>query len=100
MTGDAPSSGPPMTMPPAGPPPRPSKPPAVTVLKCNPCTDELITGGGTDQASLPDAVTMAPSLQTFVVGGQQVSVPLALPVCFACREKQLGRVSRKGLITA
>jgi hypothetical protein len=73
----------------------------VNGLKCCPCTDELITSGGTyPETDLPDAVTMAPLLQTFNAGGQQIMAPLALPVCFACREKQLGKVSRNGLVTA
>lgn len=71
-------------------------------MKCCPCTDELITSGRRypQDADLPDAVTLVPSMQTFSMGGQTVSAPLALPVCFACREKQLGRASRTGLITA
>ncbi len=73
----------------------------MTGLKCAPCTDELITAGGSyPETDLPDAVTLAPLVQTFNVGGQQIAAPLALPVCFGCREKQLGKVSRPGLVTA
>ena len=62
-------------------------------LKCCPCTDELIAGGGSYPATdLPDAITMAP----LALGGQQV----VLPVCFKCRQKQLGHVSKNGLVTA
>jgi hypothetical protein len=69
-------------------------------LKCCLCTDELITSGGTDESAVPDAFTMAPLLQSFNAGGQQVMAPVTLPVCFACREKQLGKVSKSGLVTA
>ena len=72
----------------------------MNALKCCQCTDDLITGGGTDEASVPDAVTLAPLVQTFTIGGQQIAAPLMVPVCFGCREKQLGRVSKTGLVTA
>lgn len=69
-------------------------------LKCVLCTDALITSGRSypEDADLPDAVTMAPLLQTFSMGGQQVTAPVTLPVCFGCREEQLGKVSKNGLI--
>jgi hypothetical protein len=70
-------------------------------LKCAPCTDQLITDGRSyPEDELPDAVTMVPTVQTFNVGGQQIAAPVTLPVCFACREKQLGKVSKHGLVTA
>lgn len=71
-------------------------------LKCAPCTDALITSGRScpEDADLPDAVTIAPTMQTFSVGGQQVAAPIGLPVCFTCREKMLGKVSKTGLLTA
>jgi hypothetical protein len=68
-------------------------------LKCAPCTDEaVIKGDRTAYADIPDAWTLAPVVQTFNMGGQQIAAPLALPVCVACREKQLGKVSKNGLI--
>ena len=72
----------------------------VSCLKCCPCTDELITACGTYVSQVSAAVTLAPLVQAFNAGGQQIMAPLALPVCFACREKQLGRVSKSGLVTA
>jgi hypothetical protein len=71
-------------------------------LNCVLCTDEAITAGyglGSEEvAAIPLAFTLAPLVQTFNVGGQQIAAPLALPVCFPCREKQLGKVSKNGLI--
>lgn len=70
-------------------------------LKCCPCTDDLITSGDTyPETAIPDAVTIAPVLQAFIIGGQQVTAPVMLPVCFSCRGKQMGQVSKQGLVTA
>jgi hypothetical protein len=73
-------------------------------LSCAPCTDKAITDGhepdSEEAARVPDAVTMVPTVQTFNVGGQQIAAPVALPVCYACRQKQLGTVSKRGLVTA
>jgi hypothetical protein len=71
-------------------------------LKCCPCTDQLIADGGSyPETDLPDACTIVPLVQTFDIGGgQQIAAPVALPVCFDCREKQLGKVSKQGLVTA
>lgn len=70
-------------------------------LKCAPCTDQLITDGRSyPEHELPDAVTMVPTVQAFNVGGQQIAAPVPLPVCFACRSKQLGTMSKRGLVTA
>lgn len=71
-------------------------------LKCSPCTDQAITDGKPAElaAELPDAVTIVPTLQTFVAGGQQIAAPIAMPVCYACRQQQLGKVSKQGLVTA
>lgn len=68
-------------------------------MKCCPCTDKAITDGqpGTD---VPEAATMAPSVQTFTVNGQQIAAPVVLPVCLECRKNQLGVVSRSGLAVA
>ena len=67
-------------------------------LKCSPCLDARITAGG--DAAVPDAVTLVPVLQSFAVNGQQVVAPVPVPVCMECRRKQLGKVSRAGLVTA
>ena len=68
-------------------------------LKCCPCTDNAIIND-TDLDQVPPAVTMAPSLQTFNAGGQQLNAPCTIPVCLDCRRLQLGIVSKTGLITA
>lgn len=70
-------------------------------LKCCPCTDDLVTRGGSyPETDLPDAVTLVPVMQTFSGPGGSVAAPVMMPVCFACRQKQLGRVSKNGLLTA
>jgi hypothetical protein len=66
-------------------------------LRCCPCTDKAIT----DDTPIEDvaaAVTMAPSIQTFTVGGQEVRAPCTIPVCVDCRKRQMGIVSKTGLI--
>lgn len=67
-------------------------------LKCALCTDRAITAGATAPDSLPDAITLAPVVQEFSIGGQQIAAPLMVPVCYGCREQQLGRVSKTGLV--
>ncbi len=69
-------------------------------LKCSPCLDQRITDGGDVAGVVPDAVTIVPLLQSFAVNGQQVVAPVPVPVCMDCRRKQLGTVSRTGLVTA
>jgi len=69
-------------------------------LKCSPCLDARITAGGAVAGVVPDAVTLVPVLQSFAVNGQQVVAPVPVPVCMECRRKQLGKVSRVGLVTA
>ena len=70
-------------------------------LKCCPCLDQAIAAGqDTDLASLPDACTLAPVLQAFAAGGQQVMAAVPLPVCLACRKGMLVTVSKNGLVTA
>ena len=71
---------------------------AVNHLKCCPCTDQAITGN-TDTDAIPDAVTIAPVLQTIPAGGQQVGGIVPMPVCLDCRKKQLGVASKAGLVT-
>ena len=70
----------------------------MTALKCTVCTDEAITRGDPDDAKVLDAITLSPLVQTFNMGGQQIAAPLALPVCYSHRERQLGKVSKNGLI--
>lgn len=71
----------------------------LTGLKCCPHTDEAITNG-TPVDDVPAAVTMAPSVQTFTVNGQQIAAPVVLPVCAGCRQRQLGPASKTGLMVA
>ena len=68
-------------------------------LKCQPCLDQAIVAGQ-DTEGVPEAATLAPALQTFTAGGQQVAAPLVLPVCVECRKKALVTVSKSGLVTA
>jgi hypothetical protein len=68
-------------------------------LKCAPCTDRLIADGGSDTDLLPPAVTIVTVLQTFAANGQQIAGPVMMPVCIACRQKQIGTVSKTGLVT-
>lgn len=66
------------------------------MTRCCPCVDEAITNprNGTDPTDAAEAVTMAPiPLQV----GQQL-VFVVVPVCLACRRKQLARASGAGLI--
>lgn len=69
-------------------------------LKCAPCTDQRIADGQPDATGIPDALTIVTVVQTFNAGGQQIAAPVMLPVCYACRQKQLGVVSKHGLVTA
>lgn len=70
-------------------------------LKCSPCLDARLSGpDGGDAVPVPDAVTIVPLLQSFAVNGQQIVAPVPVPVCTECRRKQLGAVSRSGLVTA
>ena len=70
--------------------------------KCAPCMDAAITAPGPlVLGAVPDAVVLATTLQMFPVpGGQQAAVPVQAGVCASCREKQLGTVSKTGLVTA
>lgn len=74
-------------------------PAASPVLKCCPCLDNLLTGAK-NAGKVADAVTMAPSVQQFTINGQQVAMPVVLPVCEACRRRQLGIASKNGLFVA
>lgn len=76
--------------------------------KCVCCVDQALTSGpnghtpqlkGPALAAIPDAITTAPVMQQFTVGGQTVTAPVMLPVCAACRAAQLKPLSRSGLIT-
>lgn len=71
--------------------------------KCTMHTDEAINRHMKPEEiridSLPDAVVLVPTLQTFAAGGQQVTVPVMMPVCMECRINQLKPVSKSGLIT-
>jgi hypothetical protein len=69
-------------------------------LKCCPCTDKAITDGQPDQADVANAVTIVTVMQSFNAGGQQMAAPVTMPVCYACRQQQLGKVSKHGLVTA
>ena len=68
-------------------------------LKCCPCTDRCITDGG-EPVAIPEAWTLAPVMQTFAMGGQQVIGVVNMPVCYQCRTKQLAPLSKTGLVTA
>lgn len=65
-------------------------------LRCCPCLDKAIKDG-TDPEDVAAAITMAPSMQTFTMGGQQLNAPCTIPVCVDCRKRQMGAVSRTGL---
>ena len=67
-----------------------------TGLRCCPCLDKAIKDG-TDPEDVAAAITMAPSMQTFTMGGQQLNAPCTIPVCVDCRKRQMGAVSRTGL---
>lgn len=69
-------------------------------LRCAPCTDQHITDGDDNDDHIAEAITIVPILQTFTVGGQQIAAPVATPICYQCRRKQLGMVSKTGLVTA
>ena len=68
-------------------------------MKCCPCTDNAILED-TPLDDVPEAVTMAPSVQQFTMPGQQIMAPVVLPVCAACRKRQMGVVSKTGLAVA
>ena len=69
-------------------------------LKCAPCTDKHVTDGRDDRDEIPAAITIVTVLQTFVAGGQQIAAPVPMPVCYDCRQQQVGKVSKHGLVTA
>ena len=79
-------------------PPRPAGP----LGKCAPCLDAAITGPESFVIdAVPDAVVLVTVIQMFpVAGGQQMAAPALMGVCLACRQKQLGTVSKRGLVTA
>ena len=68
-------------------------------LRCCPCTDRAIRDD-TPLEDVPGAFTMAPSMQTFTMGGQQLNAPCTIPVCADCRKRQMGTVSKTGLTVA
>ena len=68
-------------------------------MKCCPCLDNAIIND-TPVADVPEAVTMAPSIQTFTANGQTIMAPVVLPVCIDCRKRQMGMVSKTGLAVA
>ena len=72
-------------------------------LKCAFCADPAIRDG-LPLDDVPDAVTFAGQMQTFTIstpqGVQEIMAPLALPVCYGCRGKQLAPMSKTGLVTA
>lgn len=73
-------------------------------LHCLPCLDQVIAGGhdaASEEASrVPYADTLVTVMQPFTVNGQPVMAPVSMPVCYSCRVKQLGGVSKRGLVTA
>ena len=75
---------------------QPATVPALAGLACCPCTDIAISKD-TPIEDVPVAFTMAPSVQAFTVGGQDVMAPVVIPVCVDCRRKQLGVTSKTGL---
>jgi hypothetical protein len=70
--------------------------------KCAVCLDGAATAGKPFQlGDVPDAVVLVTVVQTFpLAGGQQMAAPVQMAVCVPCREKQLGTVSKTGLVTA
>jgi hypothetical protein len=73
--------------------------------KCAICLDTAIMAASSAEPAVagrvPDAVVLATVVQTFPMpGGQQMAAPVLMPVCMACRQQQLGRVSKTGLVTA
>lgn len=79
-------------------PPRPVGPLGL----CAPCLDSAITAAEPpDPDAVPDAVVLVTVIQMFPApGGQQMAAPALMGVCLACRQKQLGTVSKRGLVTA
>ena len=73
--------------------------PVLAGLKCCPCLDNAILND-TPAEDVPAAVTMAPSVQTFTMPGQQIMAPIVLPVCVDCRKRQMGITSKTGLVVA
>ena len=69
-------------------------------MKCCPCTDQMIIDGHADEDTLPDAITMAPVVQSIPIGGQQLTGFVTMPVCFRCRQEMMGKVSKTGLVTS
>jgi len=70
-------------------------------LKCAPCTDQhILDDRGTSPDTVPDAFTITTVMQTFAAGGQQIAAPVQLPVCYPCRKRLLGTVSKAGLAVA
>ena len=69
--------------------------------KCGACLDTAITSGRPlDLSSVPDAVVLVTVMQMFPMPGQQIAAPVQMSVCVPCRERQLGTVSKAGLVTA
>ena len=68
-------------------------------LRCCPCTDNAIIND-TPLDDVPAAFTMAPSVQTFTANGQTIMAPVVLPVCIDCRKRQMGVVSKTGLMVS
>ena len=100
MNTTPPSSGPAMSMPPAAEPLFGEQMVGNLGLKCCPCTDKAIADGEVDLDQVDMAVTFAPSMQTFTLQGQQISAPCVIPVCVDCRKRQMGVVSKTGLMVS
>jgi hypothetical protein len=66
-------------------------------MKCCPCLDDALAAGAPAE-DVPEAVTMAATVQGFTVNGQPVMAPVTLPVCAECRKRQIGVKSKTGLI--
>ena len=98
MNTTPPPGGPAMSMPPAAEPLFGEQMAGNLGLKCCPCTDNSLTKGKPGLDDIPPAFTMAPSVQTFTIGGNDVMAPCVIPLCVDCRRKQLGVVSKTGLI--
>jgi hypothetical protein len=82
-----------------GPSLRPSRPVGPLGL-CAVCLDAALTADK-PIGDVPDAVVLVTVIQMFPApGGQQMAAPVQMGVCVACRQQQLGTVSKAGLVTA
>ena len=68
-------------------------------MKCSLCLDAALQNE-TPVQDVPEAAAMVAVMQAFTLNGQQIAAPVPLLVCADCRKRQLGVVSKTGLIAA